>query len=128
MRLRVYHVKVLREFHSRPEDIDPTKFAVKDYNFLMVRSVKGFRPKTFNTEDSRKNRQFLIEWDNDSADTWEPWSNVRNLIEVRKWVLSAACKNKILKNLFPVNNLQEMEESDDEFDEDQAEEAAPSWL
>ena len=93
----------------------------------MVRSVKGFRPKTFSAEDSRKKFQFLIEWDVDSAETWEPWSNFRNLIEVRKWVLSPACKNKVLKKLFPIDILLEMEESDNEFDDDQAEEAAPSW-
>jgi hypothetical protein len=41
MRLRIYHVSALRAFNARPEDHDPTKYAVRDYNFYMVRSVKG---------------------------------------------------------------------------------------
>ena len=61
MRLRVYHVSALRAFNARPEDHDPTKYAVRDYNFYMVRSVKGFRPKSFSSSNSRKTLQFEIE-------------------------------------------------------------------
>ena len=54
MRLRVYHVSAFRKFHARPEDTDLTKYAVRDSNFYMVRSVKGFKPKSFKNGDSRK--------------------------------------------------------------------------
>ncbi len=61
IRLRVSHVSALRAFNARPEDHDPTKYAVRDYNFYMVRSVKGFKPKTFTSSNSRKILQFEIE-------------------------------------------------------------------
>ena len=44
IRLRVYHVTALRAFNARPEDTDLTKYAVRDDNFFMVRSIKGFKP------------------------------------------------------------------------------------
>ena len=100
MRLRVYHVSALRAFNARLEDHDPTKYAVRDYNFYMVRSVKGFRPKSFSASNSRKTLQFEIEWDIDGSTTWEPWSAVRSLGALSKWVNSPACTNKALKALF----------------------------
>ena len=72
MGLRVYHVTALRAFNARPQDTDLTKYAVRDDKFFIVRSVKGFRPKTFNTTTSRKTLEFLIEWDIDGSETWEP--------------------------------------------------------
>jgi len=129
MGLRVYHVTALRAFHSRPEDTDLTKYAVRDDNFFMVRSVKGFKPKTFNTTTSRKTLEFLIEWDIDGSETWEPWSNVRRLKEVRKWVQSPACTNKALKSLFPVNPTLEETESDEGNSREEEEQAqdTPYW-
>ena len=114
MGLRVYHVTALRAFNARPQDTDLTKYAVRDDNIFIVRSVKGFRSKTFSTTTSRKTLEFLIEWDIDGSETWEPWSNVRRLKEVRKWVQSPACTNKALKGLFPVNPTVEETESDEE--------------
>jgi hypothetical protein len=125
MRIRKYHVKSLRAFHSRPGDVDPTKYAIRDQNFFMVRSVKNFKPKNFNKETSCKALEFLIEWDIDGSETWEPWSNVRTLREVSKWVQSKQCKNSALKQLFPVNDREEQEESDDENERE--EEENPSW-
>ena len=117
MRLRVYHVSALRAFNARPEDTDLTKYAVRDDNFYIVRSVKGFRPLKYSSEDSRKNLEFKIEWDIDGSETWEPWGKVRTLGEVRKWVRSASCKNKALKALFPVDNVTEEYESDEANEE-----------
>jgi len=119
MRLRVYHVTALRAFHARPEDTDLTKYAVRDDNFFIVRSVWGFRPTKFDKGDSRKILEFKIEWDIDKSTTWEPWSRVRKLKEVQKWVQSTACKNKTLKALFPVHQVQEEMESDEEYDEEE---------
>ena len=56
MRLRVYHVSAFRKFHARPEDTDLTKYAVRDSNFYMVRSVKGFKPKSF-----KKKKEWRLE-------------------------------------------------------------------
>ena len=125
MRIRKYHVKSLRAFHSRPGDVDPTKYAIRDQNFFMVRSVKNFKPKNFSKETSRKALEFLIEWDIDGSETWEPWSNVRTLREVNKWVQSKQCKNLALKQLFSVNDKEEQEESDDENEREEVEN--PSW-
>jgi hypothetical protein len=103
MRLRVYHVTALRAFHARPEDTDLTKYAVRDDNF------------------------FKIQWDIDNSTTWEPWSKVQKLGDVRKWVQSAACKNKALKALFPVQQVQEEMESDEEYDREELNLDHPYW-
>jgi hypothetical protein len=128
MRLRVYHVSALRAFNARPEDHDLTKYAVRDYNFYMVRSVKGFRPKTFTSANSRKILQFEIEWDIDGSTTWEPWSAVRTLGALHTWVHSAACTNKALKALFPINRIEEEKESDEENERgEEAKDDQPYW-
>ena len=128
MRLRVYHVSALRAFNARPEDHDLTKYAVRDYNFYMVRSVKGFRPKTFTSANSRKILQFEIEWDIDGSTTWEPWSAVRTLGALHKWVHSNACTNKALKALFPINRIEEEKESDEENERgEEAKDDQPYW-
>jgi hypothetical protein len=128
MRLRVYHVSALRAFNARPEDHDPTKYAVRDYKFYMVRSVKGFRPKSFSSSNSRKNLQFEIEWDIDGSTTWEPWSAVRSLGALNKWVHSAACTNKALKALFPINRIEEEKESDEENEKgEEVKDDHPYW-
>jgi hypothetical protein len=127
MRLRVYHVTALRAFHARPEDTDLTKYAVRDDNFFIVKSVLGFRPTKFDKGDSRKILEFKIEWDIDNSTTWEPWSKVRKLKEVQKWVQSAACKNKALKALFPVQDTQEEMESDEEYDKEELNLDNPYW-
>ena len=127
MRLRVYHVTALRAFHARPEDTDLTKYAVRDDNFFIVKSVLGFRPTKFDKGDSRKILEFKIEWDIDNSTTWEPWSKVRKLKEVQKWVQSAACKNKALKALFPVQQVQEEMESDEEYDKEELNLDNPYW-
>ena len=119
MRLRVYHVTALRAFHARPEDTDLTKYAVRDDKFFIVKSVLGFRPAKFGKGDSRKILEFKIEWDIDNSSTWEPWSRVRGLKEVQKWVQSAAWKNKVVKALFPVQKVQEEMESDEEYDREE---------
>jgi hypothetical protein len=127
-RIRVYHVSALRAFNARPEDTDLTKYAVRDDNYFMVRSVKGFRPKSYKRKDSRKTLEFQIEWDIDGSLTWEPWSAVRTLKEVRKWVQSPACTNKDLKALFPVNIIEEEKESDEEnLQEELPPEDFPYW-
>ena len=128
MRLRVYHVSALRAFNARPEDHDPTKYAVRDYNFYMVRSVKGFRPKSFSASNSRKILQFEIEWDIDGSTTWEPWSAVRSLGALSKWVHSIACTNKALKALFPINRIEEEKESDEENEKgEEVKDDHPYW-
>ena len=127
MRLRVYHVSALRAFHARPEDTDLTKYAVRDSNFYMVRSIKGFKPKTFKLGDSRKTLEFQIEWDIDGSLTWEPWSGVRSLLAVRKWVQSTNCTNKALKALFPVQVIPEEIESDEENAREVIPENTPYW-
>ena len=125
MRLRVYHVSALRAFNARPEDHDLTKYAVRDYNFYMVRSVKGFRPKTFTSANSREILQFEIEWDIDGSTTWEPWSAVRTLGALHTWVHSAACTNKALKAL---NRIEEEKESDEENERgEEAKDDQPYW-
>ena len=127
MRLRVYHVSALRTFHARPEDTDLTKYAVRDSNFYMVRSIKGFKPKSFKMGDSRKTLEFQIEWDIDGSLTWEPWSGVRSLLAVRKWVQSPICTNKALKALFPVQVIPEEMESDDENAKEVIPDSIPYW-
>ncbi len=42
------------------------------------------------------------------------WSAVRSLGALSKWVQSAACTNKALKSLFPVNRMEEEKESEEE--------------
>jgi hypothetical protein len=127
-RLRIYHVSALRAFNTPPEDADLTKYAVRDYGYFIVRSVKGFRPKSYKKEDSRKILEFQIEWDLDGSITWEPWSATRKILEVRKWVLSPNCTNKALKALFPINQLEEELESDQENEkEEELKEDFPYW-
>jgi hypothetical protein len=41
---------------------------------------------------------------------------VRSLGALHKWVQSAACTNKVLKVLFPINRIEEEKESDEEND------------
>ena len=126
MRLRVYHVTALRAFNARPEDTDLTKYAVRDDNFFMVRSIKGFKPLKYGSTDSRKILQFKIEWDIDGSETWEPWGKVRTLGVIRKWVMSPACKNKAVKALFPVKAITEEYESDEENEAEETSEQ-PHW-
>jgi len=122
--IRTYHVKKLKAFQARPEDTDLTKYAVRDDNFWIVKSVKDFRPKNFDASTSRKSLEFKVEWEIDESQTWEPWSYVRNLQALRDYVHSASCKNKVLKKLVPTNIVEEEEESDEEFFQEQD---APYW-
>ena len=49
-------------------------------------------------------------------------------MEVRKWVLSPSCTNKALKALFPINQLEEELESDQENEkEEELKEDFPYW-
>jgi hypothetical protein len=110
-RIRVYHVSALRAFNARPEDTDLTKYAVRDDNYFMVRSAKGFRPQSYKKKDSRKILDFQIEWDIDGSLTREPWSAARTL-----------------KALLPVNNIEEEKESDEEnLQEELRPEDFPYW-
>ena len=117
--IRTYHVKKLKAFQARPEDTDLTKYAVRDDNFWIVKSVKDFRPKTFDGSTSRKLLEFKVEWEIDKSQTWEPWSYVRKLQALRDYVHSTSCKNKVLKKIVPTNIVEEEVESDNEFYEEQ---------
>jgi hypothetical protein len=122
--IRTYHVKMLKAFHTRPEDTDLTKYAVRDDNFWIVQSIKDFRPKNFDGSTSRKLLEFMVEWEIDKSKTWEPWSYVRKLQALRDYVHSTSCKNKVLKKIVPTNIVEEEEESDEEFNQEQD---APYW-
>jgi hypothetical protein len=113
--IRTYQVKKLKAFHAKPEDTDLTKYAVRDDNFWIVKSLKDFRPKNFDGSTSRKLLEFMVEWEIDGSKTWEPWSIVRKLQALRDYVHSASCKNKVLKKIVPTNVVEEKEESDEEF-------------
>ena len=77
--------------------------------------------------DSRKTLKFQIEWDIDGSLTWEPWSGVRSLLAVRKWVQSPNCTNKALKTLFPVHLVHDEIESDEENAVEVIPEKTPYW-
>ena len=102
------------------------QYAVRDDNFFMVRSIKGFKPLKYGPTDSRKILQFKIEWDIDGSETWEPWGKVRTLGVIRKWVMSPACTNKAVKALFPVKAITEEYESDEENEAEENSER-PHW-
>ena len=124
MKIRTFHVKRLKAFQSRPEDTDLTKYAVRDDHFWVVKSILDFRPKSFNASSSRKTLEFKIEWEIDGSQTWEPWSIARKLQALQKFIHSTQCKNKFLKKLVPINEMEEEIESDEEFDK---EEDHPTW-
>jgi len=125
MKIRTFHVKSLQAFYSRPKDTDLTKYAVRDDHFWVVKSIIDFRPKSFNNSSSRKILEFKVEWEIDGSQTWEPWSIARKLQALQSFVHSTKCKNKFLKNLVPINEMEEEIESDEEFDR---EEDKPVWV
>ena len=107
MKIRTFHVKRLKAFQSRPEDTDLTKYAVRDDHFWVVKSILDFRPKSFNASSSRKTLEFKIEWEIDGSQTWESWSIARKLQALQKFIHSTQCKNKFLKRLVPINEMEE---------------------
>jgi len=119
MRLRTYHVKALRKFESRPQDVDLTHYAVRDIHFWVVKSILDFKPKSWDGSTSRRLLQFKVEWEIDGSTTWEPWSVVRKLQALRDFTHSVKCKSKPLKRLVPtINDREEEIESDEDFERD----------
>jgi hypothetical protein len=113
-RLRVYHVKRLRAFKCDPTGRDPTVFAARDDDLVAVEAVLDYRPRTFKATMSRKLLELQVRWLDDKRTSWEPWSKVRRLATVRRWAESH--KTKVIRNLIPVNEKQEEEESDDDHE------------
>ncbi len=111
--------------YSSPEDTDLTKYALRDDHFWVVKSVLDFRPKLFTDSSSRKILEFKIEWEIDGSKTWEPWSIARKLQALHTFVHSNKCKNKFLKKLVPINEMEEEIVSDKEFG---SEEDTPKWV
>ena len=93
-KLEDYHITLLREFRYDPRYVDPVKIAMCDEQFYEVEKVLDHRGQ-FNKKDILF---FKVKWlgYNDGDNTWEPWKNLRNNIELHKYL-----KNKKLQAHIP---------------------------
>jgi len=93
-KLEDYHITLLREFRYDPRYVDPVKIAMCDEQFYELEKVLDHRGQ-FNKKDTLF---FKVKWlgYNDEDNTWEPWKNLRNNIELHKYL-----KNKKLQAHIP---------------------------
>ena len=94
-KLEDFHVKNIKQFLYDPAQVDPRLVANKDYNVYDIESILKHKGKP----TKRSSLQFLVKWvgyDN-SHNTWEPWSNVRDNIILHQYLRD----NKQLKSLVP---------------------------
>jgi hypothetical protein len=83
-KLEDYHITLLREFRYDPRYVDPVKIAMCDEQFYELEKVLDHRGQ-FNKKDTLF---FKVKWlgYNDEDNTWEPWKNLRNNIELHKYL------------------------------------------
>ena len=99
-----YHITQLKSFQYDKNETDPTDIARKEAQEFVVDQVLQHRgnPK------ERGTLEFLVKWTgyDDSANTWEPWSNVKDNI-----VLNNYCYTHKLRSLLTKQQKEEIEQA-----------------
>jgi transposase InsO family protein len=67
-------VRYLKKFEYDPEEVNPGDIALRRENYVIVDSVITHIGNTSN----RSELKFKIKWQDESEDSWEPWSNLKN--------------------------------------------------
>ena len=92
---KVYHVSDMKPFAFDPLNTNPQDIARRDYLEYFVDKILGHKgnPKV------KTSLEFLVHWVNydDDHDTWEPYTNLRDLDQLHDYL----SKNN-LKNLIPI--------------------------
>ena len=97
-----YHITQLKAFQYDKTETDPTDIARKEAQEFLVDQVLEHRgnPK------ERNSLEFLIQWTgyDESANTWEPWSHVKD-----NNILNRYCYTHKLKSLLTKQQKDEIE-------------------
>jgi hypothetical protein len=92
---KVFAVEVhrLRPFNYNEDHTNPYNVALRDTDSYIVEEIRGHRG------DAKKltSLQFLVHWKDfdDSADTWEPWKNLRTTRALHAYLYNAGLKGLI---------------------------------
>jgi hypothetical protein len=91
-----YHVTQLKSFQYDKNETDPLDIARKEAQEFVVEQVLGHRgnPK------KRTTLEFLIKWAgyDDSANTWEPWANVKDNIVLNNYLYNNKLKRLLSRS------------------------------
>lgn len=92
---RDVHVSMLKQFIENPE-IDPLSVAIKDKDQYLVHAILKHR-KNKNKKLIPYAMEFLVHWEGYSIDqsTWEPWSILKNNVELHSYLIKNDLKDWI---------------------------------
>ena len=91
-------VHLLKPYYHDPETQDPRETALGDKQMFVIQKVLRHRgdPKRKTT------LEFLIQWEgfDESANTWEPWKNVRETQQIHAYLKQHKTLAKLIPKLF----------------------------
>jgi hypothetical protein len=88
-----FHIKSLKPFYYDPVRIDPREVALADTQSFDVEQIIDHRGQG----NRRTEYEFLVRWVGHTAedDTWEPWENVRNNMQLHAYLAAHRMKRFI---------------------------------
>ena len=93
------HITNLRPYHFDPDVIDPAIIAMHDKQEFAVERILDHR----GDKKIRSNLEFLVKWkgyDDESQNSWEPWSGVRNTVQLHEYLRDNKMKSLINKRCY----------------------------
>jgi hypothetical protein len=90
-----YHVTDIKPFIFDPLSVNPTNIACKDYLEFFIEAIL----KHSGTRNSKKtNLRFYIKWLGYEKNSWEPYSNIRDMTICHEYLRTHGMANHIPKN------------------------------
>ena len=91
------HVTRLKPFHHDPLQTNPEEIALRDHGQYIVESIEQHK----GSPHKKSEMKFLVHWKgyDDIANTWEPWSGLRDNKVLHEYLAS-----KGLRNLIPTKH------------------------
>jgi hypothetical protein len=98
-----YRVTDIKPFHFDPLNTNPVDVARKDYLEFFIEAI-------FNHSGTKKSKEghlkFYIKWlgYNDDQNTWEPYSNIRDMTVCHDYLISHGMSNHIPSKFKDIQN------------------------
>jgi len=91
------HISMLKPFHFDSEYTTPFDVAMQDQQEFLIDRILSHR----GNKHKRKSLEFLVRWAgyDESADSWEPWDNVKATTQLHKYLQENKMKALIPKSL-----------------------------
>jgi hypothetical protein len=92
-----HHSRYMKEFIYDSTKVDPRLIANKDSFMTDIKSILKHKPPGKQTKVSKL--KFLVHWDGDTSDLWEPWNKLRLTEKLHDYLRNNKMASLIPKNI-----------------------------